>query len=80
MKPLIPLLIAIGLAACHDSSTGELDQERRRRAAAEQRAAADQESRDQWQAVALVTAAGAVVLLFVGAALGSKAKSDVHQD
>lgn len=84
MKPgFIPILVAGALAGCDDQpqpNSGELEQARRKAAEAEQRAAETEESRDHWQTFALFTGVGAVVLLFVGAALGSKARNDVGRN
>lgn len=77
---MIGLLLAMGGCQPDDSRAQtlqqELNNERNRRVQAEQKANENGKKKDTWQTVATVAVAGAVLLLVVGAALGSMSKHD----
>jgi len=86
MRPAIIGLL-LGLAGCGpDPRQIELNNERglraqaeEQKAQAEQRAAVNEKHRDAWQMAATVSIAGAVLLLVVGAGLGSMSKRDARR-
>ena len=76
---IVGLLLTSALG-CRDESTltqQALDAERNRRVQAEQQATESEKRKEGWRTAATGAAAGAFVLLVIGAALGSKAKRDV---
>ena len=73
--------LLLGLAGCRpdDSKAAvqqELNTERIRRVQAEQKAGENEKRKDAWQTAATVALTGAVLLLVVGAGLGSMGKRD----
>lgn len=71
-KTFIAMLCLCALSACR-----ELPSERERRIETELRE--QQESKNRWQAIAFVLGIGCTAVLFVGAAVGAKARKDAEQ-
>jgi hypothetical protein len=73
-KLIITIMLAACLAGCDQQN--QFDLERQRRLAAERQAAEKEASSDGWQAVSFALCFGSVILLVIGASLGSAAKKN----
>ena len=73
-KFIIMITLAAALAGCDQQS--QFDSERQRRLAAERQAAEKEASSNGWQAVSFFLCFGSVILLAVGASLGSAARKN----
>lgn len=72
------LILFLTLAGCPPSTPGpsadELKREQQKRMEAERRRAQETASKTTWQTVAFITGTGALLMLIIGTALGSRAR------
>jgi len=71
-KFIIMIMFMAAIAGCDQQS--QFESERQQRLAAERQAAKKEASSNGWQAVSFVLCFGSVILLIVGASLGSAAR------
>ena len=75
----VVMVLFTGILGCREEpriSTQDLIAERNRRVQAEQQATESEKNKETWRTAATGAAAGAFVLLVIGAALGSMSRRD----